>query len=500
MRGVIKQGKNSKIFGSTILNVDSWSDLSLIEPATEGQEVFVSLDISGTNSGRYLARRTSSKWIVPGADTKTINYVNQNQIPNIPPTTPKNVRILGRSTTFMGNTFDDGTNTSAWWAYGAAGIQGPTNISYTHRFKNQTGKTVSKLAIPFFSFHNNTATILAVWVGNGGSGYTASNWQQMTFSGSNSYQPLSGTSDFPSTVVTDTLTLNSSWLSNNELVVRVIYSSAGQIPAMDSFGTIQNNTSTLCEGWIGVGDAGSVSANLNNSITWYGNWQATYPHLFLEFADQQYSEVSILAYGDSVINNWKIYLDSDASIRDNWTYFLELENTNKKWHLTPAGNGGQDIPTFCNRLMSMLNMYLPWVDVFCLEGWTPNNCPATMNDTIILKNTLLGIYELITNNNKGWAVIFPSPTGGVTSGTLNFAALGEAATTYHNEMISWANLNFPGRILDLRSGVSDPNNTEHFLPAYSIDDIHQTRAGAEAFAAYAKPRIDDLLIRMGYEI
>ena len=80
--GRFSNGKNSKAYGNAILSLNQWSDLNSLEPAQAGYEVFIESGIPGASvSGRVLARRGNVKWDVPGADTSTINYLNNNQIP-----------------------------------------------------------------------------------------------------------------------------------------------------------------------------------------------------------------------------------------------------------------------------------------------------------------------------------------------------------------------------------------------------------------------------------
>lgn len=494
-------GKNSKSYGTSIISVNDWSDLWSLEPATEGQEVFINSGISGSPTyGRVLARRTNIKWIVPGANSSTISYLVQHSIPISAPTAPGRKRILGRTTSYDSDLFGGGGNTSAWWKYANDGVQGPTPISYRLRMKNLTGKIIEKITIPFLGHHATPAIISGVWVGYGGSNQDSSNWQRLTFSGQNSYQLAPGTATVPSYVTTDTITLSTPWLPNNEIVINTTFGATGSIPQFDSLGTSQNVLSELSESWIALGDSGSTSDALTATLSWEGGWPVPYCNVFVEFAATESTEVSVLVWGDSVINQFKIFTDTNALYRDNWQYNLETLNTNKKWHVAVGGNGGYDVTQYCQKLNTLLPMYLPWVDVFCVEGWTQNNAPTTMLQANTFKSSIIGTHDLVIAENKAWSVIFPSPTAGIVSGTLNFEAKGQDAITYHDEMINWANTTYPNVVLDVRPGVWDPNNHVNYLAANTVDEIHQTQAGGLAFATYLKPLIDTLLTDMAYEI
>lgn len=295
-------------------------------------------------------------------------------------------------------------------------------------------------------------------------------------------------------------TLSQQWLPDQEIVISTTYGSTGSIPQFDSLGTSQNTLSQLAETWLALGDGGSTDNSLSATLSWDPGWPVPYTNVFVEFATNEDTEVSILVWGDSVINQFKIFTDTNALYRDNWQYNLETLNTTKKWHVAVGGNGGYDVTQYCQKLNTLLPLYTPWVDVFCVEAWTANNAPVTMQAADAFKTSIIGTYDAVLNSNKAWSVIFPSPTGGIVSGTLNFDAKGQDAITYHEEMISWANSTYSGRVFDVRPGVWDPNNHINFLAGNSVDEIHQTQAGGLAFATYFKPLIDSMLTEMGYEI
>lgn len=499
-------GKNSKNYGNAVTIVDTWNDLTNLEPASEGSEAFVNQGVSGTNVyGRVYVRRGQLYWDIPGANTDTISFIQSNKIPIpiIPPFTISGTRrILGRSSSYNGNQFEEGnTNTSAWVWYGIASVQGPTNISFSHRIVNQTGKDISKIAIPFFNIINNPtkqANILACWIGRGGSGVTPDTYQQVTFNdGSTSAVFTSGDQYLPSGFVSDLITLNTDWVPNEEILIKVVFDKNGPIPKYDSFGSLYNLDSGLSTGsWIGIGDAGSTSALLNENITWYGNWDMPYCHVFVEFANTEDPELSILAYGDSVINQFRYFLEPQAIVRDNWQWYLETsaDSENKKYHVATAGNGSYSLSQYCDKLSATWNVYKDWFDVLMIEGWTSNVYPQTSARRVEDQNDLNAIRTKAISDNKDWLIIFPAPCGVVVSGDGD--GLGQ-----HNAMVAWANSTYSGRVVDGRPAVWDPNDNTIFLqPTYSLDNTHHSKLGGEVFAAYIKPILETTLTTLGYNI
>lgn len=408
-------------------------------------------------------------------------------------------RILGRSTSYQNDLFGGAGNTSAWWFYGDQSVVGPKNISYTHRIQNQTGKNITKIAIPFIGTLTNHAPILAVWVGRGGSlnDTTATTYQRMTFAGDTSAVCSNATPTAPSYKVTDSLTLTTPWAPNEWILVRVVFEKYGTIPTYDSFSNALNTLSNLTRSWISVTDSGSTSATLSAG-TWNVGWEIPYCHIFCEFPETESPELSILAYGDSVINQWKIWDDANALYRDGWQWRLELsaDTDAKKYHVATAGNGGYELSQFTSKFNSLWPMYKDWTDVVMYEGWTPNGAPITSerraSDEVLIQN----VKNLITSAGKGWLMIYPSPLGAQLD-----VGNSDQIKLYHDETIAWGKSTYPGHVIDGRGGVWDPANHDRFLtPTYSKDDTHQTDAGAIAFAAYIKPILETTLTNLGYEV
>lgn len=462
--------------GPSIPVVATWNDLKALEPAAEGLTRQVT-SIPGYGVVDMFARRGATAWFIPGSQAEVRAYLAANPIPLASPTIPGRKRILGRTSSFSGGLFDGAGNFPEWWAYASAGVTGPTDITLTHRFANQTGKTITKIAIPLFSMTAGSANILAVWIGSGGTNYNATSWQRMTFNAGSqtTYQMADGTSFLPEYVVTDTLTLNEPCLPNSSFVVRIVYASVGQITMFDSFGSMQNSTSGLTQGWIGIGDAGSTQGNLGNNVVWFGNWPASLCHVFVEFSDEDSTEVSILAYGDSVINQFVYYLDPLAGNRDQWQYSLEQLVTSNTYHVATAGNGGFELPQYVDRLKKLLPLYNPWVDIYCVEGWSSNNAPTTSEAGNAWKTKLDEIHALVEAAHHGWCVIFPVPVGGAIAGKAQFESI-----------LAYANASYPGKVLDCRPAVWDPNNHDAFLPAYTSDTIHLKAEANTPFATYTK--------------
>jgi len=419
------------------------------------------------------------------------------------PTIPGRKRILGRTSNWSGNMFDNGQNDAGWWGYAAAtpAVTGPTNITIRHRFKNQTGKAITKLAIPFFGVVANPANLLALWVGVPGEGTAGSAWQRMTFGGQNTSQLAAGTTLLPSYAVSDTITLTSPWLPDAEIMICVVYEDDNQISIFDSLGTLSNNESEMSLGWVGVGDAGSTLALLDATVTWYGNWQAPYCHLFVEFAGTESTEVSVLAYGDSVINQYRIYNDPDnTQSRDGYSWELEKLNTENTWHLAPAGNGGLTVSQFCDRLISHLPVYTPWVDVVAVEGWSANGAPVNAGEAAAYKAKISATSVAVEAAGRGFATIFLVPPAGVIDGAENFPAQGTPAKTWFDDAVSWAGTTFPNRVIDARSGVWDPLDHDRFLAGNSHDEIHMNRVGGIASAPAIKVAGEAVLTGFGYTV
>lgn len=476
--------------GTGLPVVSTWSDLASREPADVDDEVIVT-SIPGATNVRLLARRESSKWSIPGDKDVVRTYVMNNPIPALAPTTPKRRRIIGRTSSTQGGVFESGTNDASWWAYSTYSVAGPTRISIDTRISNQTGKDIAKIAIPFIGTNANNAQILAVWVCRGGMDHTSNTHQRMTFGGQNTLQLGSGTLFVPSHGITDTLTLSTPWLADTEILIRVVYANSGQIENFDSFGTSANEDSGLSRCWIGIGDAGSDEAALGNaaSITWRSNWSASFFHVFAEFAEHELPEVSVLAYGDSVVNQWKALSDTKQSIRDGWQYYLEQANTANTYHVATAGNGGYDVLQYCDRLMTLFTTYLPWIDVVCIEGWTPNGSIQTIPELEAWQAKLVALHTMVTNAGLGWLVLFNSPIGD----DKDFPGIGANIHARQLDMIAWCNAQYTGLVVDMRFSLADPNNTDYFLAGYSLDSAHYTKSGQQKWATDFKPIIENKL-------
>lgn len=485
--------------GAGLPSVASWNDLLGLEPASVGKEVIVT-SIPGASNEGALARRGTNSWYIPGMQNVVQDYVNDNPIPAKMPSAPRRRRILGRTTNTQGGVFDTGTNNPGWWGYGSYGITGPTRITVDTRIVNQTGKDIEKIAIPFFGTATDNAQILAVWVGRGGaSDHTTDSIQRLTFGGQNTIKPGSGTQYLPTTVITDLTTLNSVWAKNEEILIRVVFENSGQVEAFDSFGTMANAESGLARCWIGIGDAGSSAGTLGNAatLTWVGNWMAPFCQVFAEFTANETPEVSVLVCGDSVVNQWKSYLDTNSMIRDGWQYFLEQYNTSNTWHVTTAGNGGYDVPQYCDRLMSTLSLYVGWVHVICLEGWTPNGTMLDMATFGVWKSKIVTLHSMVEDAGMDWLVVFNSPIGKEVMDIPDLAN----AQPLQMATIAWHNAKYPGRIIDMRASMADANNPDYFNPAYSLDDAHYTRAGNIRWATDFKPLMENRLQqKLGYTL
>lgn len=478
--------------GQAIPVVAAWNDLETLEPALPGTLRQVT-SVPGYGVVDMFARRGATSWFIPGAQSQVQAYIQAHPIPLTSPTVPGRKRILGRSSSFSGGLFDsESGNYAGWWAYASAGVTGPTDITLSHRFYNQTGKTITKITIPLFSMTNSPANILAVWVGQGGSNYSAATWQRCTFSNGSqtTYQLSNGTQFAPNYVVTDTLTLTQSCIPDDSFVIRVVYADSGQVTMFDSFGNMQNSTSGLCLGWIGIGNAGATQGDLNNAVTWYGNWPSSLCHIFVEFSASDSTEISILMYGDSVINQFVHYQDPLAGNRDQWQYTLEQLETSNRYHVATAGNGGFDVMQYCSRLTQLLPLYNPWVDIYCVGGWSSNNMPQTTEAETLVKNTLIALNAAITTASHAWSVIFPVPVGAAIAGKTQF-----------DNIVSWANTTWTGKVVDGRPAIWDPNDHDHFLPAYTRDDIHMNASANTAFATYIKPLVENnVILSNGYVI
>jgi len=243
---------------------------------------------------------------------------------------------------------------------------------------------------------------------------------------------------------------------------------------------------------------GSTSAAVTSSVTWEAGWELPHCHLFVEFATSASPELSILAYGDSVINQWKIWDDTKALIRDGWQWRLETsaDTNGKKYHVATAGNGGYALSEFAPKLSATFNMYKDWIDIIMFEGWTPNSAPVNDSQRLANEALISSLHTLVTSAGKDWLMIYPSPIGAaLDQGTSAEQKLQQANT------IAWGTSAYPGRIIDGRPGVWDPANHDSFLvPTLSKDNTHQTDAGAIAFAAYIKPILETTLTNLGKEI
>lgn len=478
--------------GQSIPVVATWDDLNSLEPASPGTLRQIT-SVPGYGVVDMFARRGPTNWFIPGSQPEVQAYISAHPIPLTSPTVPGRKRILGRSSSFSGGLFDnEAGNYSGWWAYGSAGVTGPTDISLTHRFVNQTGKTITKITIPLFSMTNSPANILAVWVGQGGSLYNADTWQRCTFSNGTqtTYQLSNGTQFSPNWTSTDSLTLTQPCMPDSSFLIRIVYADSGQVTMFDSFGNMQNSTSEMTMGWIGIGNAGATQGDLNNPVTWYGNWPSSLCHVFVEFDITDSTEVSVLMYGDSVINQFVHYLDPLAGNRDQWQYNLEQLETANRYHVATAGNGGFDVAQYCSRLTQLLPLYNPWVDVYCIGGWSSNNMPQTPEAEASVKNTLIAMHASITSASHAWSLIFPVPVGAAIDGKVHF-----------ENIISWANTTWTGKVIDGRPAIWDPTDHDHFLPAYTRDDIHMNANANTPFATYIKPLVESSAIASnGYVI
>lgn len=482
--------------GTGLSIVATWSDLAGREPAVVGSEVIVS-NIAGATD--VLARRGTNAWYIPGTNQVVKRFVSNNQIPLKTPTAPKRRRILGRTSNTQGGIFDAGVNTADWWPYSSYSIAGPTRLTVDTRFINQTGKTIDKVAIPFLGTHATNSTILALWIGRGGIDHVVTTTQRMTFGGQNTVTPEPGDPFLATYVVSDLLVLDTPWQPDEEILIRVVFENSGHVESFDSIGTLANGESGMARCWIGLGDGGSSAGQLSNasSLTWIGNWAAPFCNVFVEFAPTEDPEISILVCGDSVTNQWKSYLDTLPMVRDGWQYFLEQLNTTTNWHVAIAGNGGYDVPQYCDRLMSTLGMYNGWVDVVCLEGWTPNGTMQTRQELAYWKSQVVSLRERVLNAGMEWLVVLNSPLGE----ELMQYEFGQPVKDRHLEMIAWHNERFPNRVIDMRFSTRDPNNPDHFAPGMSLDDAHYTRAANVKWATDFKPIMAEKLQQViGYTI
>jgi hypothetical protein len=483
--------------GAGLPVIATWSDLSTLEPATVGKEVIVT-SVPGASNVRMLARRGAQSWTTPGAQDVVRTYAMNNPIPNNAPTVPKRRRIIGRTSSTQGGVFESGTNDATWWAYAAYSVAGPTRITIDTRITNQTGKDIARIAIPFMGTNANNAQILAVWIGRGGMEHSTTAYQRMTFGGQNTLQLGAGTVFVPSVGVTDTLTLSTPWLDETEILVRIVYENSGQIENYDSFGTGANEDSGLARCWIGIGDAGSTEGALSNadSLTWRNNWSSSIFHVFAEFAEHESPEVSILVYGDSVVNQWKAYQDTLPSIRDGWQFYLEQLNTANTYHVATAGNGGYTVPQYCDRLTAMFSVYAPWIDVVCIEGWTPNGSIQTINELNTWQANITALHSLVTTAGLGWLVLFNSPIGD----DKDYPEIGANIHARQLDMIAWCNAQYTGLVIDMRFSLADPEDTDYFLADYSVDSAHYTKSGQIKWATDFKPIIEARLQAYQYSI
>lgn len=470
--------------GSGFPVVSTWDDLASREPSEIGDTVRVT-NIPGASNVSILARRGVTKWEVPGSQATAGTHVMNNPIPNNAPTSPKRRRILGRSSTSQDGIFESSGNNAGWWAYGVYSVAGPTRISIDTRISNQTGKDVARISIPFLGLHNNNANIIAVWIGRGGNTHWCDSFQRMTFSGQNTKQLAVGTDTNPSIGVTDTLLLDTPWLADTEILIRVVFENSGQIESFDSFGTNQNFDSGLSRCWVGLGDAGSTTELLSNSqnLQWRADWNAPFCNVFVEFAEYEIPEVSVLVYGDSVVNQFKSFLDTLSACRDGWQYYLEQLVTSNTWHVATAGNGGYTVIQYGDRLLALLETYAPWIDVVCFQAWTPNGSITTTQDLQAWQTKINQVHDAVIALNKGWLVQFNSPIGD----DKDFPEIGASIHARQLDMVAWCNEQFTGHVIDMRSSLTDPQNPDYFAPGMSLDSAHHTKMAAPIWANDVKP-------------
>ena len=417
------------------------------------------------------------------------------------PTTPAKRRILGRSMSnydAAGGLFS-GTNDNSYWAYSfyasamsAIGLTGPTRWTVDTDIVNQTGKIIQKISVPFGTFTNNPAQILGVWASvNGGS-----TWVRLLFSGANTLSlPTTGTMLLPKFVASDPTTLLANWAPGASCRIRVTFANSGQIPSFEGFGSIATPESGMSNVTYYMGDSGS-SAGVLNAATVQANTNggSVFPHVFVEFAATEAAEVSVLAWGDSIYNEFRIYNDpTNPYCRDGIWYKLEGLNTHQ-YHVAPGGRGGLDPIQYEALLESSWAVYGPWVDVVLFDGYSPNNTPPIVNTTAQVIAAMDAAYNWVTSHGRAFLVGFLTPVGG------NYTTFGATTLTAFNSILAHANSSYPGLVVDTHTVIQDPANIPLYKTADTVDQVHVNVVGALDQATGLEPILRTAITTYGYTV
>lgn len=412
------------------------------------------------------------------------------------PTVPSARAIVGRAQS-LDYLFGGAGNTAGWWGY--AGLEpavvGPTAISWTVRVKNKTNMTWDKVTFPVLAGHASNASIIGAWIGVGGTNQTpgAGGWQQILFDGVGTKALPSGTQVVPYVTAPDLVTLGVPCAPNDSVVIRIAFADSGEISVFDALSDTRTPESDLASCWMARGDYASTSGARDTAAAWEFWGDSPMHALFVEGVSESPVAVSEVVVGDSVIQAFRAWqYEPEAGSRDGWIWQYEQIN-DKAVRISCAGNGAFTLVEYCQRLRALLPIYAPWVDVFVLEGWTPNGTPTSAEGNAPLKAALEETVAAIEAAGRGFAFIFPSPA--CLSKTPPGADVSLA------DMIAYCQARNPALTMDMSLTLADPSDQDNYDAAYSSDGLHHNLAGNTAFAAAWKPVNEAMLTTgIGYTV
>lgn len=358
-------GKNIKVLNE-LNKVDNWKDLENYQPFPN-DEIFV-YNISGTNSGKVMAKFVDGKWVVPGADLNTINYTN-----NIFPikqsiTNPKNIEIFGKNSEFQLSpmsvnqiTYNAGNESSA--------------CTFSVNIRNFSNKTVSSIKFAIHTTSNNNCTYYGKFKINNRKN---SNWKYITWNSVDNITPNNEnqTKLKPKIIVSDFIDVPEYFYSGD--VITLYISCVGN---SETFQIPDNNNSFYFPTMFTSENFGIGNFSLSGSVENWTNLNNGHPvsHVIYKYVDPT-PITSIVTIGDSTF--------AEASplatpVGNGWCQHANrnCRTSGIPWRICSFAQGGYGIPEFVERLKSILESDIKnYIDVIAYQTWSGNTVPSDINE------------------------------------------------------------------------------------------------------------------------
>lgn len=450
-------GKNSKSYKDLNI-IENWDDLKQIQPIFNDMEVFVN-NISGTNTGKVVARFIDSEWIVPGADVNTIEYINKNRPFNASKTIPKNVEIVGKNLEFHNEPISvyDLTSTAG---------DSSSACTFVTNIRNFSNKTVKSIKFVIHSTSDNNCTFYGKFKNSKSS---INDWKYITWDGVDHITPsFEDQSQYkPKLILSDSIQIPELLPSGESLVVYISCVGSDklvQLPGRNIsfwFPYFYSNENFATDNYSisGSGDIVYRNTNLGNPVS----------HVVYEFADPT-PITSIITIGDSTFSETA---PLTMSVGNGWCQHINdmCRLSGFDWRIGNFAQGGYGNPQFVNRLRSLLDSDLKnYIDIMLYQGWSGNSVPNNISEYNQQIDNINTARSLCISAGINFSVLCLYPAVLAEYSTPEVSALREQKLTYYNNMKTYLSAN-DFNYIDVAYCVSDETGYDYNLED-SLDGSH----------------------------